>query len=70
MFNKVALQSNQRRWQEVAEIIIEEERQSSPQQRWQKLNALYLMAAGLQILPDSKDMTIEVLSLVVWRQAF
>ncbi len=55
MLDKAALKLNQRRWQKGAEVATEEERQRSPLQRWQQLNALYRMAFGLQLLSKASS---------------
>lgn len=49
MLDKATLQQNKQRWQEVAEFEQEEARQSSPLDHWKKLNALYGMAADLNL---------------------
>lgn len=51
--NKSMLRDYKNRWQTVAEFEVIEQQQTSIVQRWQKLNALVRMAAGLGLL--SKD---------------
>jgi len=52
MLDKATLQQNKERWQEVARFEQEEERQSSPLDRWKKLNALFRMANHLNLAID------------------
>ncbi len=53
--NKSMLTAYQNRWEAVAEIEAAELRQTSMAQRWQQLNALVRMAAGLGILRKADD---------------
>lgn len=46
------------RWEAVEEIEREENRRSSIQERWMKLNALLLIAEGLNLTDDEIDMEI------------
>ena len=53
------LEAYQERWQSVARVEAEEQRQLTFAQRWRKLNSLIRMAAGLDILQKSNDPQIE-----------
>ena len=53
--NKSMLTAYKNRWEAVAEIEATELRQTSMAQRWQQLNALVRMAAGLGILRRDDD---------------
>ncbi len=64
MLDKAMLQVNQRQWQEVAQIKLQEERSSSLLQRWQKLNALIRLAASLE-LPVTVGYQDEI---IVWER--
>jgi len=57
--NKSMLEAYQERWQSVARVEAEEQRQLTFAQRWRKLNSLIRMAAGLDILQKSNDPQIE-----------
>jgi hypothetical protein len=57
--DKSMLTAYQDRWKLVAEIEVAEQRQTSVAQRWQKLNALVRMAAGLGILQKDNDAQIQ-----------
>jgi len=57
--NKSMLEAYQERWRSVAKFEAEEQRQLSFAQRWQKLNSLIRMAAGLGILYKDNDPQIE-----------
>lgn len=46
------------RWEAVEEIEREENRRSSIQERWMKLNALLLIAEGLNLTDDEIDMEV------------
>lgn len=58
--DKSMLTAYQDRWKLVAEIEAAEQRQTSMAQRWQKLNALVRMAAGLGILRKGNDAQIQI----------
>lgn len=45
-------------WEAVAEIEREENRSSSIQERWMKLNALAIIARGLDLTEDEVDMGV------------
>lgn len=64
MLDKVALQQNKERWHEVAKFEQEEERQSSPHDRWKKLNALFTMANHLNLAIDVNSQEEEL----VWNR--
>lgn len=46
------------RWEAVEEVEREENRRSSIQERWVKLNALLLIANGLNLTDDEIDMEV------------
>lgn len=64
MLDKATLQQNKKRWQEVAKFEQEEERQSSPLDRWKKLNALFKMANHLDLAIDVNSQEEEL----VWNR--
>ncbi len=53
MLDKATLQQNQKRWQIVAKFEREEESKRSRLDRWKKLNALFRMAADLNLAKDT-----------------
>lgn len=61
MLDRSMLQLYQRRWQEVADLALKEERQRSLLQRWQKLNSLMRMAAGLKLTLDGSSQGEDVI---------
>ncbi|NOX60794.1 MAG: hypothetical protein GXP42_02430 [Chloroflexi bacterium] len=52
---KSDLTSYQKRWRAVADVETAERRSTSMTQRWEKLNALVRMAAGLNLRPTTDD---------------
>ena len=48
------------RWQAVAQIEQDEDRDASVEQRWQQLNAIIRLAQGLNlpVLPDDNEMLV------------
>ena len=53
--DKSMLMAYQERWQAVADVQNAELRHATMTQRWQQLNALVGMAAGLGIVPESDN---------------
>ncbi|MEM7112383.1 MAG: hypothetical protein AAF614_08120 [Chloroflexota bacterium] len=58
--NKAMLTAYQNRWQMVAEVEAKEEQQTPIAQRWQKLNSLVRMAAGLGLPKKDEDAQVIV----------
>jgi hypothetical protein len=57
LIDKATLEAYQTRWQTVTETIEAEQRQTSVEQRWRKLNSLLKMAdsLGLAWSPDERQ---------------
>ena len=53
------LQAYQKRWRSVAEVEAREQQNTSSTQRWQRLNSLLRMAAGLGLLQPDSDKQAE-----------
>ena len=64
MLDKATLQQNKKRWQAVAKFEQEEERKSTPLDRWKKLNALFRMANHLNLAIDMSSQEEEL----VWNR--
>ena len=64
MLDKAILQQNQKRWQIVAKFEREEESQRSYLDRWKKLNALFRMAADLNLAKNAHTRD----ELLVWER--
>ena len=58
--NSSMVKAYQSRWQSVGEIEAEEQKKTSFTLRWQKLNALLRMAAGLGVLQADGDTQVEI----------
>ena len=58
--NKSMLIEYQERWKAVAEVELMEQRQASIRQRWQQLNAIVRMAAGLGVLYKDEDGQVDI----------
>ena len=54
MVRDSSMDAFQKRWQAVKEVEALELRNASIELRWQQLNAIYSLALGLGILPDSE----------------
>lgn len=67
MLDKAILQQNQERWQLVAQFEREEENQKSSLDRWKSLNALFRMAADLNLAKDEHTQD-EILVWERWNQ--
>ena len=60
MLSQEILKAYQRRWELVAEVEAEEKRQASVEQRWQKLNSLFRIAAALNLRQRDDDAQIQL----------
>ena len=57
--NKAMLSAYREQWKNVAQVDVEIQRKTTISQRWQKLNSLIRLAAGLNLLQKKDDSQIK-----------